>query len=274
MKSSRFLRWELHSLKTLDIGEISEPVKTQFGLHLIQLEDKKVEHIKPFAEVKEELERNLRKEKADSLFYEQVDQFANLAFEHPNTLSILIDNLNLTLQSTGLFERTTHTEEGILSHPAVITAAFKEAVLKEGFNSEVVDIGEQHVVVLRIKDHEPAQPRPLTEVKENIITTVKQQKSQKAAEQQGQQILTKIEQGEIPQQIDITPFSWSAAQWIARNDKQVNQQKIVQQAFKMGQPPEDKAIYQGISLDSGDYVIIAVLATKTSEQVKKDFGIL
>jgi peptidyl-prolyl cis-trans isomerase D len=250
------------AVTTLKKGEVSAPVKSPFGFHLIKLTDSKPAIVKPFAEVKEVLKNDLQKEHAESEFYSQLEQLSNLAFENPNSLKIAGQTLNLPIKSTDLFDHTGIQDDAMLSHPKIIKAAFSEQVLQEGYNSDVIEVGEQQVVVLRVKDHQPAEAKPLSEVKAQILLTLKKEKTKEAAQKLGKKLLDELTKNikdpyTTAKNHDLT---WSAIQWIKRQDTTLKYPKIVQAAFKMGHPTENKAIYQGIELNGGNYVLIALLA--------------
>jgi len=255
------------AVKSMKIGEVSEPIQSEFGFHIIKLEDSKPEVTRSFAEVKEQLAQELQKEMAESAFYGQVEQFSNLAFEHPNSLDVLAETLKLPLKTTELFERIVSTQaDSILSHQPVIDAAFSDTVLKERYNSDVIDIGEQHVVVLRLKDHQPAKPKPLAEVKAAITSTLTQEKAKAEAQTLGKTLLTQIKANRDPDQlVSSYELQWSPAQWIHRQETTLKQPDIVREAFKMGHPPDHQAIYQGILLGNGDYALVALLDVKAGQ---------
>jgi len=259
------------SVAELEEGEISTPVKSQFGYHLIQLIERQPEVTQPFEAVKAELKETLQIEQADSEFYSQLEQFSNLAFEHPNSLEVLADSLNLTIHTTEPFTQAQQPEDedSILAHQQILEAAFSEPVLKEGFNSEVIEIGEQQVVVLRVKTHEASTAQPLAEVREDIIALLTRQKNQKATQELGQSLLTALKQDNSdPQAVaQAHDLSWSNPQWITRADTTLKQPKIVTEAFKMGHPQEQQAIYRGIELANSRYALIALLAVNDGEKV-------
>ncbi|TGO03464.1 hypothetical protein PN36_06040 [Candidatus Thiomargarita nelsonii] len=256
------------AVKALKVGEVSEPVKSQFGFHIIKLDDSKPEMVRPFAEVRTELVQEIQKEYADSEFYGQVDEFANLAYEHPNSLEVLADTLNLESKTTELFER--RGGEGILSNRKLIEAAFSETVLKEGYNSDPIEIGEQHVVVLRLKEHVSAKAKPLAEVKEAIVSAITQERTQEKAKKLGKSLIVQIKENGDPNAPikEHDGLNWSAAKWVERKDS--TQPAIVSEAFKIGRPAEDKALYQGIELGNGDYALVAVLDVKDGEATPPD----
>jgi len=257
------------AVKGMKVGDVTTaPVKTQFGFHLIKLENIKPEVVRPFEEVREQLLAELMKERAESAFYGQGEQFANLAFESPNSLEVLTKTLNLKSKTTELFSNIgSQDKDSIVSNPKVVKAAFSNAVLKDGYNSEVIKIGEQHVVVLRLKDHEPAKAKPLDEVKDEIVATLTKDRIQEKAAALGKKLLT-----EVKDKVDILKgyddLNWSAAMWVGRDDTIVPK-AIVSEAFKLGKVSKDKAIYEGIELDNEDYALVALLGVKDGKKDSK-----
>jgi len=250
------------ALKPLKVGEVSEPVKSQFGLHLIKLEDTKPEMIRPFAQVREQLEKDIQNERAESEFEDQVEQMANLAFEHSDSLEVLTEQLNLESKTTELFDQNGNQQDSILSHRKVIEAAFSGELLTEIANSEVIEIGEQQVVVLRVKDHVPAIALPIADVKDGIKSSLTQEKTRAEAKTLGETLLEQIKQnGDPGAVVKEHELEWSSAHWVKRKDT-TPKSVIVREAFKIGHPAENKGLYQGLELDNGDYALLAVLAIK------------
>jgi len=252
-------------VKNLKVGEVSEPVKTRYGFHIIELLEIKPEKVRPFVEVRTQLEKDIQKEQAGIKFEGQAEQFSNLAFENPNSLEVLAETLKLKSKSTGLFDRTggdQKVQHPILSHNQVIEAAFSDDVLKESYNSEPIQIEEQHAVILRLKNYEPAKAKPLEEVKEEIISAIRRDKTKASAQGLGKSLLEQMRQIRSREALVKTHnLSWSQARWIERQDSTLGQPAIVREVFKMGRP-EGEAIYQDLQLNNGDYALVAVLEVK------------
>ncbi len=257
------------AVKGMKVGDVTTaPVKTQFGFHLIKLEDIKPEVVRPFEEVREQLLAELKKERAESAFYGQAEQFANLAFENPNSLEVLTKTLNLKSKTSELFSNIgSQDKDSIISNPKVVRAAFSDAVLKDGYNSDVIKIGEQHIVVLRLKDHEPAKAKPLDEVKDEIVATLTKERIQEKAAALGKKLLTEVKD-KVDILKDYDDLNWSAAMWVGRDNTTVPK-AIVSEAFKLGKVSKDKAIYEGIELDNEDYALIALLGVKDGKKDSK-----
>ena len=250
------------ALKTMKAKDISEPVKTEFGYHLIQLVEDKPTIVRSFDEVRAELLSAIQKEQAESEFYAQVEQFGNLAFESQNSLDTLLKTMKLEKKSTVLFDRKGIEKDPILSAPKVLSVAFSDSVLKEGYNSEVVELGTQHVIVFRLKDHQAAKPKALAEVKEEIRKAIKQEKTQTEAKNLGKQLLEALQKsGDADTVAKQHDLKWADSQWVKRRDPAFKQVELAQTAFKIGRPEANSALYQGVNVGAeGDYAVLAVLA--------------
>lgn len=244
-------------------GEIAGPVQSRFGYHIIKLIQATPPRTRAFEEVREELLTTLQREQADTVFYEQQENFSNLAFEHPDTLDILAQNMGLEKKTSELFSRDA-SGEGIQAYPQVITAAFSQAVLEESRNSEVVAVEERHLLVLRLKQHQAATPQPLEEVRERIVERLKQEKTRQAAESLGKTLLGELAAGQQDQQAlaALHQLNWEAPQWVTRQAPAFPQPALLESAFRLGYPAPEQALYQGMALTNGDYALLALLAVK------------
>ncbi len=150
-------------------GEVAGPVRTPFGFHLVQLVEVRPGETRPFEAVREEIAQRLRREKAARRFFDLSEQLANLSFENPGSLEPAAEALGLEIREAGPFTR--EAGEGIAARPEVRRAAFDPEVLEGGNNSDPVELAPDHWVVLRVKEHRPAAPRPLEEVRRELDTT-------------------------------------------------------------------------------------------------------
>jgi peptidyl-prolyl cis-trans isomerase D len=157
-------------LFSMDKGEVSDVVETQFGLHLIKLDDIRTPELQTFAEKRSEFEQELKQDAVSGMFYDLSENMAVTAYENPDSLDAVIDAVNKQPERTGLFTRDSGT--GIAENQKFRTAAFSSAVIEEGLNSDVIELAPDHVAVLRLLKHEPASKKPLQDVKgeiENIL---------------------------------------------------------------------------------------------------------
>jgi peptidyl-prolyl cis-trans isomerase D len=182
------------ALFALNKGEIAGPVKTQFGYHIIRLEDIELPHVRSFEEVKAELEADFRRDQAQSLFYEKSQQLADESFASLSELDSVAKKLGMTLQTVDGFTRQGGGAFG--NERKIIDAAFADEVLQQRQNSQPVAIGEESVVVLRVTDHKPSQQLPLYQVQDQIVARLTEEKARAAATQAANALAKRIETGE------------------------------------------------------------------------------
>lgn len=167
--------------------EISEPIRTQFGYHIIQVVNVEEPVQQSFEEVKFDLMLEERERLAEETLLEQVDELRNLAFEQPDNLDVAAEQLGVTVLTSELFDRD--NGEGIAASALVRGAAFGGEVLDDEINSEPIEVAEGQYVVIRKADYQPAEPKQLAEVSAEISTTLTQQKASDAARTAGESLL-------------------------------------------------------------------------------------
>src|SRR5512138_3492242 len=163
------------ALFSMSPGEVRGPVKTQFGYHIIQLEEIEHGEQRSFEDVRGELEAEYRKEQSEAFFYEQAEKLGDLAFESLTELDSVARAMGLPIKTaTGV------TREGggeLPSNPEIFEAAFSDDVLERGQNSPLIAVDDDRAIVLRVTNHVPAEPRPLAEVKDEIVSHIKVQRA-------------------------------------------------------------------------------------------------
>ncbi|MCM8856041.1 MAG: SurA N-terminal domain-containing protein [Candidatus Thiodiazotropha sp.] len=177
----------------LQDGEVSEPVRTSFGFHLIKLTGIKAGDVKPFDEARSEVEAAYRKIEGERLYFEMAEQLADLSYEDPNSLEPASSVLGLSVQQSDWFSRDQAT--GLFSKPKVVASAYSDDVLRERNNSELIEIDGTSSIVLRILDHQEASILPLNEVKDQIIETLQKQKGEQQAAAEAEKRLAEIGSG-------------------------------------------------------------------------------
>jgi len=162
---------------TLALNQVSEPVRTRFGYHLMEVTEIEEGKVEPFENVKGELLADLQADAGrEGLYYDSVERLANLTYESPDTLARAAETLDLDLQTSGWLDRQSGGD-GLFAEPVVIAAAFSEEVLREGKNSEILepDPNRLQAIVLRVIDHQEAAAKPLDEVRDEILDVLRDQ---------------------------------------------------------------------------------------------------
>ncbi len=253
---------------SLDKGNVSDPVKSSFGYHLIKLTDVRGGKTKPFEEVSEQLKEDIVQQKSADIFLDQAEILANLTYENPESLGTVTSELGLSIKKTALFSRG--QGEGIAQNPKVNSAAFNQDVLGENNNSEVLEIANDRLAVVRVDQHEESSIRPFEEVKEAISDELRRIEALKLVKLEGEKLLVEIKNGADGKKLaDKSGYEWDEPGFIVRNNQEVDR-SILDHAFQSEKPTDDKKVISGIELSSGNYAVAVISGVKAGEAPKAD----
>lgn len=181
------------AIRALKPGEVSVPVRTQYGYHIVKLTDYKPEQRKPFESVRAQLLEQVRKRKGEERFYDLAERFRNLVYEHSEGLQPAAKELGLTVQTSDWFNKSGGT--GIAAQPRVVSAAFEPDVLSRERNSDAIEINPETLVALHVVEHRPSAVRPLPEVRASIERALKERRAAEQARARAQEWVKQIDQG-------------------------------------------------------------------------------
>ena len=244
---------------SLEVGDLSEPVRSDFGFHLIRVDDVRESRTRSFDEAKEELEREYRDERAEQAYFEQVERLSNLVFEHPDNLDDAADVLGLTVEESGYLSRRGEPDHDVLGDQAVIAAAFGEDVLA-GNNSEPVEIEGYRTVVVRVEDRRAPRRRTFDEVRPEIVASLQAERAGEEARAFGVDLLGRLRAGEGRETAlgDLAEdLVWSEAHTVGRDDQDL-ESAVREVLFGMPHPDAGAASFDGVALANGDFVILAL----------------
>lgn len=272
----------------LKIGEVSQIIKSKSGFQLVQLDDirksdpeeRKVRHIlikadnklKPFAEVKASIKKELKYQQAGKVFFDDADQMSNLSYEIPDSLEPVAEALGLKVKASPLLTRRGGT--GIFANPKVLSVAFSDDVLKQGRNSELLELSDTQLVVLRIKEHQVASVQPLKEVKARIKSSLLQQQASKKALDVTSDILARVQKNESITAIQkrYPEIKWNKTDWVTRKaeKKSTLSEQLRKHVFAMPKPSSENTSWDKLALAAGNQAVIALFKVKEVSDGKAD----
>jgi peptidyl-prolyl cis-trans isomerase D len=233
---------------------ISEPVQTGFGWHVIQLREIRESVGMGFEEARETLVREYEDEQAARAFLEQADRLVDLVYEDPTTLESAAMVMELPVNVVGPFPRT--GGEGVAAYPEVVEAAYSDLVLLQGSVSDPVNLDENRLVMIRLKEHLPVTLRTLEEVRDEIVLTLTDNLARDNAKARAAELLVVLQDGDqgLEAAAAESGLEYSRHEAIKRNS-QVPDAVLVQEIFRLQAPAEDATVKTVLPTSNGFAVV-------------------
>ena len=253
-----------NALFAMQKGQISDPVLSPEGYHVIDLKDVRSGQVKPFAQVRDQLAAEAAKDARETQYSDVAGKLTDLVYQDPSSLDPAAKALGLTVQTTPLFTRQ-GTDKGLASNKSVVKVAFSDQVLAQGNSSDPIDLGPSHIVVVHIADHQPARPKPLGEVSDTIRSDILQARADAAARQQADALFANLQKGD-----DLDAVAKSAHQPVkqastVQRDSSAFDPELLHAVFRMPQPANGRATQALVPLSKGRYALVALNAVHPGE---------
>ncbi len=204
-----------------------------------------------FADIKDKVAQQYRQQQAERQFYNRAEELANLTYENPETLDVAADSLGLEVKTSDLF--TQSGGKGIAENSAVVTAAFSDDVLNQELNSQVIELSDTHILVVRKHEHVAPALLPFESVSPAIREQIRYQRASDLAYIQGEAKLQEMKAGGSG--AEVFSGNWYEAAFYGRDSQEVSAQ-ILNQAFAL--PNTQATQYAGFTAETGNYVVVAV----------------
>lgn len=251
----------------LKLGEVSEPVKSAFGYHLIKVTELTPSEVKSYETVKQEIATAYKKSQAESRFYELGESLAEVSYENPDSLQVVSETLGLEIKQTEMFGR--NSGAGIAEQEAVRNAAFSEDVLK-GNNSEPVEIGTDKLVVLRVREHKPAAVRELSDVKPVVVAAIQAQQAREQVQAKAEAIKSELLAGQSIQDVaEKQQLEVKSINGLTRNGGELSW-PVNQAIFKAAKPLDDKPTVIVAAAPNGAQTVVSILKVTDGVMTESD----
>lgn len=241
------------SMYTLKVGEVSAPVRSQFGYHLIKLLDIQKSEMPSFAALKPELEKEAKATKAEELFAAELEKLDAATYE-ASDLKEPATTFKLAVQSTEAFTRA--GGQGLAANRKVLSSAFSED-LKEGKNSQAIPLEDGVVVWIHARNYQPSKLRPLVEVSNEVKSLLAVDKATAKAKAVAEAIVKDLNAGKTLAEVGAAnKVEWKSLSGIDRRTP-LPTPELTQLAFRLPAPAEGKLSAGEIKVDV-NYAVAAV----------------
>lgn len=247
-------------------GALSDPVESEFGVHLILLEQIVEEHGAKFDEVKSDIITQLQTEQADTEYLDLMETLTEQSYDNPESLEAAADATGLEVKTSDWIDGTENSDPNpALSNPQILGAALSEDVLQENNNSDVLQMGEKQNLVLRVLEHEDPRPKTIDDVREDIEGTLKRERAGEQMDESIASLKELIDAGEDPAAlVEEQGGTFSAGQELTRNSTELDR-SVISELFALNRPTGDKPVLNDTTLGNGDRILIALREVITPE---------
>jgi peptidyl-prolyl cis-trans isomerase D len=251
------------ALAELEINAVSAPVTTDAGVHFIKLlAVQQQDYI--LADESSRIERELVREATSEELAAKLELLKELSF-NADSLAEVAEDVGLDLGTSEAFPRSGGS--GITAIPAVVSASFSDEVVVDGYASEVLDLGGDRYVVVKLKEYIDIRQKELSEVRGDVVSALSQQKAQSELETKGAELLQLASGGDSIEEIaKARSLDWQVGNSVNRQDTSVDSE-VRDRVFTLPKPSGNPAS-EGFYVSNGDYVVVSLLKAVPGDSSK------
>jgi len=241
------------ALAELEVGQISGPVSTDAGTHFIKLLDVQQESYE-LSEQRSRIELELIQESTSDLLVEKLQNLKELSFNAESLAEVAAD-VGLELKTSEAFPQS--GGGGVAAFPAVIKAAFSTEVVNDQYASEVLELGNDRYLVLKLNEYIAARQQELPEVRERVVQLVTDDVSKNQLAAQGGALLARVMAGESVETVAKSEnLSWQVVIDGTRRNTD-SDAEIGQKVFSLPKPVAESVV-ESFYLSNGDFVVASL----------------
>ncbi|WP_439509451.1 SurA N-terminal domain-containing protein [Marinimicrobium koreense] len=244
------------AVESLEVGAVSAPVETEAGVHLITVTEQRGSEVTTFEDARERIAQQLKRVEAENEFVTLMERLSELSYNADNLQSVA-DELNLPLENTGLFGR--NGGPGVAGETTVVEAAFSEEVLERENSSDLIELANDRVVVIKKTDYQEAYIKPLAEVREQIARQLRNERIQSLLAERGEALREAVASGESLSAVaEEAGLEVQTAEKVERRASDLDR-ALVQHVFSLPKPSGEPVV-SGVSTRNGYAVVMLTQA--------------
>jgi peptidyl-prolyl cis-trans isomerase D len=246
---------------SMNIGDVSEVVSTDYGyFHIIKLTDIEVETVQSFDDVQDQLVALNKNNVTKKMLFDLLEDFTSLAYEE--SLDMVADQFGLELQTSDYFANGSQEYDD-----AFVSAAFSDAVINEGENSEVIELSAEKFAVLALSSSQPEREKELNEVEDQVTSILSNIAAKKIIDNLSLSIATALASGDelmANKLIADNALEWNNEGWISRAKELPFD--VTSTAFSIPKPIDGERTYSSRSVDGFTSLVIDLAGVRLPEE--------
>ena len=246
---------------SMNIGDVSEVVSTDYGyFHVIKLTDIEAEKVQSFDDVQDQLVALNKNNVTKKMLFDLLEDFTSLAYEE--SLDMVADQFGLELQTSDYFANGSQEYDD-----AFVSAAFSDAVINEGENSEVIELSAEKFAVLALSSSQPEREKELNEVEGQVISILSNIAAKKIIDNLSLSIATALASGDelmTNKLITDNALEWNNEGWISRAKELPFD--VTSIAFSIPKPIDGEHTYSSRSVDGFSSLVIDIAGVRLPEE--------
>lgn len=241
------------AIAELSEGEVSAPVKTDAGTHLIKLLERREGQAVTFPEVRDELEEQLVAAAARDELLARVEELRDLAF-NAEDLAQPAEELGVSVSREAGIRRDQET--GLFADPRLQSAMFSEEVLELSHNSEVIELAPERFLVLHVDEHQPPRRQDLDAVRDTVASRIAMERARERAREEGERLLTALAGGRaIDELASADGYDWQVELGATRAGNALPT-PVSRRAFSLAAPAPGETVRDLVESPSGDVYLL------------------
>jgi peptidyl-prolyl cis-trans isomerase D len=252
------------ALYAMQVGEIEGPIETEFGFHVIRLDDIRATDPQPFDAVRDQLRQELASDRAYSGFYDRANDLANDAYDARDNLQTVAETFGLELQTVERLTRSGSTDLFIDPTP-IVAVAFDDEAIASGENSDLIELSDERVAVIRVAAHYLPEPEPLEAVADEIRELLVREAAEDRAGEAATAFFDAL--SEVPEADKLAEAealaaehggSWTAPTFVGR-DSTLAPPSVISLAFAQPRPADgDRMSLLRAFVGNGDEAVVVL----------------
>lgn len=238
-------------------GDVLGPVRTDFGFHVLRLDQVVSGGALPLDQVRDELMQELRADGAEGQARALESQLSDALFDATELQAVAAD-AGLEVMTVAEFTRAGGDPFG--ANQAVIDTVFDSLTLSEGQISDVVEVDANRSIMLRVVEHHEAARRSVDDVRDDIVFGLQSERAVNIIEDRSRRLREALEEGRdfaamaFELEADFTPDLL-----LERESTDVDS-VVLNDIFRAKKPSPGRARLGSSITTDGDYAVFMVNA--------------